>query len=54
MVGTLFEADMAPFIATDILPVEQRQRPLHTSAKRFVSIAHSFVVSQLRSDLREA
>ena len=26
--GTLFEVDMAPFIAPDILPVEQRQRPL--------------------------
>ena len=28
MVGTLFEVDMAPFIAPDLLPVEQRQRPL--------------------------
>ncbi len=28
MTGTLFEVDMAPFIAPDILPVEQRQRPL--------------------------
>jgi hypothetical protein len=28
MLGTLFEVDMAPFIAPDILPVEQRQRPL--------------------------
>lgn len=28
--GTLFEVDMAPFIAPDILPVEQRQRPLQT------------------------
>ena len=26
--GTLFEVDMAPFIAPDVLPVEQRQRPL--------------------------
>ena len=26
--GTLFEVDMAPFIAPDILPVEQRARPL--------------------------
>lgn len=28
IVGTLFEVDMAPFIAPDVLPVEQRQRPL--------------------------
>ncbi len=26
--GTLFEVDMAPFIAPDILPVQERQRPL--------------------------
>lgn len=26
--GTLFEVDMAPFIAPDIVPIEQRQRPL--------------------------
>ena len=26
--GSLFEVDMAPFIAPDVLPVEQRQRPL--------------------------
>ena len=28
LVGQLFEVDMAPFIAPDILPVEQRKRPL--------------------------
>jgi hypothetical protein len=26
--GKLFEVDMAPFIAPDILPIEKRQRPL--------------------------
>ena len=28
LVGRLFEVDMAPFIAPDILPVEERKRPL--------------------------
>lgn len=28
IIGTLFEVDMAPFIAPDVLPVEQRKRPL--------------------------
>lgn len=28
LVGRLFEVDMAPFIAPDILPVEERRRPL--------------------------
>ena len=28
LVGRLYEVDMAPFIAPDILPVEQRRRPL--------------------------
>ena len=28
LVGDLLEVDMAPFIAPDILPVEERQRPL--------------------------
>lgn len=28
LVGRLYEVDMAPFIAPDILPVEERQRPL--------------------------
>lgn len=28
LVGRLFEVDMAPFIAPDIVPVEERKRPL--------------------------
>ncbi len=28
LVGRLYEVDMAPFIAPDILPLEERQRPL--------------------------